>query len=656
MARLPKSLLIDTHPKLASEIVDVSVRNSIGTNSNKKVEWKCKKGHVWIAAVCDRTRKIATGCPYCAGKKVLNGYNDIATTHPTIVKHLVNKECAYLYSAGSHEVVSWLCDKGHIFEAPIARVASKGIQCPYCAHKKPIVGENDLGSMFPDIAKELVDKTLSTKFTAFSNKKVDWKCSVCGQIWKASVNSRTGKSHSGCPYCSGNRRTIGKNDLHTLFPEIAKTLVDKSLGLSLGPYSEREVLWHCSDCDSDYLDTAAHRIRANGRCPYCHNRRHRAGLNDLATLFPCLVAEMVHPEQAVGLAPHSEKQVEWFCENGHVYTARVANRTAVNSTGCPICSNNNSRSLEENDLFNVVSTLLPDTKILKADRKIIAPKELDIVIPSLKIAIEFNGIVWHSERWHTNYKTQHYDKTIAARKAGYQLIHIWSDDWRLKRDVVVRMLAHKLGAIKRLPFVVDDTEDIDIATVGARKLTSVLITGAQARIFLDRYHIQGFVTSSYYFGLVDGDGCLHAVMTVRQASAASRLNRKSGECEIQRFAVAGHVPGAFSKLMKFAENFIRENSREGLSKWISFSANDVSDGHLYELCGFVMDKVLPPDYKYIDGKDSWRRKSKESYQKSRFKNDSDLMYEDGWTEHEAALQNNLYRIYDAGKIRWVKYI
>lgn len=653
---MAKSLLMNSHPDLVRELVDKTLSNKLATNSNKKIEWKCNKGHVWVAAVCDRTRNKGTGCPYCAGKRVLKGYNDLATTNPDVVRYLVDPNDAYLYVAGSHKSVLWICDKGHVFSAPVSRIVAKGIQCPYCAHKKPVVGENDLGTMFPDVAKELVDKTLSTKLMAFSNKKVEWKCSICGQTWSTSVNNRTGKQHSGCPYCSGNRRTIGKNDLWTLYPMIAKALVDESLGFALGPYSERQVLWYCNDCDTRYLDTVAHRIRAEGKCPYCHNRRHRAGLNDLATLYPQLVSQMVHPEQAVGLAPHSEKQIEWFCENGHVYTARVANRTAVNSTGCPICSNNNSRSLEENDLFNVVSTLLPDTKILKADRKIIAPKELDIVIPSLKIAIEFNGVIWHSERWHTNYKTQHYDKTIAARKAGYQLIHIWSDDWRLKRDVVVRMLAHKLGAVKRLPFVVDDTEDIDITTVGARKLMSVTITGAQARIFLDRYHIQGFVTSSYYFGLVDGNGCLHAVMTVRQASAASRLNRKTGECEIQRFAVAGHVPGAFSKLMKFAENFVRRNSQEGLVKWISFSANDVSDGHLYELCGFIMDKKLPPDYKYVDGNDLWKRKSKESYQKSRFKTDPNLIYEDGWTEHEAALRNNLYRIYDAGKIRWVKYI
>ena len=53
-------------------------------NSGKKVWWKCSKGHEWQASIADRNS--GHGCPYCAGKRVLKGYNDLQTVNPTLAK------------------------------------------------------------------------------------------------------------------------------------------------------------------------------------------------------------------------------------------------------------------------------------------------------------------------------------------------------------------------------------------------------------------------------------------------------------------------------------------------------------------------------------------------------------------------------------------
>ena len=53
-------------------------------NSNKKVWWKCSNEHKWQASVVNRAK--GNGCPYCAGKKVLSGYNDLQTVNPTLAK------------------------------------------------------------------------------------------------------------------------------------------------------------------------------------------------------------------------------------------------------------------------------------------------------------------------------------------------------------------------------------------------------------------------------------------------------------------------------------------------------------------------------------------------------------------------------------------
>ena len=127
----------------------------------------------------------------------------------------------------------------------------------------------------------------------------------------------------------------------------------------------------------------------------------------------------------------------------------------------------------------------------------------------------------------------------------------------------------------------------------------------------------------------------------------------SGEWEIRRYATSCSVVGGFSKLMAFAE---REILRRGLdlSRWVSISDCDVSDGGMYRACGFVMDCELDPDYKYWGTVTGNVRRSKESFQKRRFRERDDLVFEEGLTEAELAAMNGLHRTYDSGKIRWVK--
>ena len=127
------------------------------------------------------------------------------------------------------------------------------------------------------------------------------------------------------------------------------------------------------------------------------------------------------------------------------------------------------------------------------------------------------------------------------------------------------------------------------------------------------------------------------------------MKRKKGQWEIQRYATAGNVPGGFTKLLRFAER-----ERAEITSWVTFAARDISQGGLYEKADFVQDNVLPPDYKYVGSKTNWKRVPKENFQKKAFINRDDLIYHDGWTERQAAKANKLHRIYDAGKVRWVK--
>ncbi|MBQ3109742.1 MAG: zinc-ribbon domain-containing protein [Clostridia bacterium] len=106
-------------------------------NSNKKVWWKCGKGHEWQALIADRNN--GRGCPYCTGKKVLKGYNDLQTVNPTLAKEWnydKNGELTPMEVApNSGKKVWWKCSKGHEWQA-IIQNRNRGRGCPICAKEK----------------------------------------------------------------------------------------------------------------------------------------------------------------------------------------------------------------------------------------------------------------------------------------------------------------------------------------------------------------------------------------------------------------------------------------------------------------------------------------------------------------------------------------
>ena len=102
--------------------------------SHKSAWWRCENGHEWKAAIY--TRIAGTRCPYCTGRKVLVGFNDLATQHPELARQWDYRKNAPLVpadiSAGSHRSVWWRCEKGHSWRASIHSRTS-GCGCPVCA-------------------------------------------------------------------------------------------------------------------------------------------------------------------------------------------------------------------------------------------------------------------------------------------------------------------------------------------------------------------------------------------------------------------------------------------------------------------------------------------------------------------------------------------
>lgn len=102
-------------------------------HSARKIWWKCKKGHEWCSSISDRSR--GDGCPYCSGKRVLVGFNDLAHINPYIAKEWNyeknGNKIPQKYTCKSGIKVWWKCEKGHEWKTSISN-RSRGDGCPKC--------------------------------------------------------------------------------------------------------------------------------------------------------------------------------------------------------------------------------------------------------------------------------------------------------------------------------------------------------------------------------------------------------------------------------------------------------------------------------------------------------------------------------------------
>ena len=608
--------------EMHEEWADDKPLDEFSSGSSYEGTWVCPEGHTYHMRI--RIRNVGTKCYVCSGKVAVAGINDLVTTHPELAAlwHPDNDLPASEITANKRYAAKWIGPCGHEWDRPLHLAVKAKPRCPYCAPSNalPLAGFNDLATTHPSFAAEWhPDNELrATEVTAASGRKVKW-LGACGHEWSATVGNRTSKNQ-GCPFCAPyNARTLsGVNDLATVHPNLAEEWSPQN---DISPtivsvHSGKRVAWVCKQ-GHEWFATVCGRVRGFG-CPYCSGRFTTQGVNDLATVNPDLAAQW-HPDN--DKTPHevqvsSRYRAKWICKQGHEWFSEVYSRSA--GTGCPECWAKSFTSNAESEVADFVRSLGVD--ILTSNRSVLKGRELDIVVPERGVAIEYNGLYWHSTRFQG--QNDHRDKTLAANDAGLQLIHVWEDDWRDRRPVVERMVARKLGA---------STE----SRVNARQLVTKNVSASESRQFLDATHIQGSVGGRVRLGLYDGN-TLHSLMVFR--------HRKGDVWELARYATDAIVRGGFSKLFKA---FL---AQENPQQVVSFSDNGVSDGSLYESQGFVRDGEIPPDYMYLVGS---QREHKFNYRKARFEKDPNLRFEQGLTERELAELNGLERIYDAGKVRWV---
>jgi len=271
-------------------------------------------------------------------------------------------------------------------------------------------------------------------------------------------------------------------------------------------------------------------------------------------------------------------------------------------------------------------------EIIENSRNIISPYELDIYIPEKNLAIEFNGLFWHSidsKELINEYKFKHLKKTQACEDKNINLLHIFENEWidPRKQEIWKSVISYKLGVINKKYY--------------ARKLRIVEIDSKIASQFFEENHLQGNTFAKINLALIDNNDII-SVMTFSKPRYS-----KIAQYELIRFASKKFTAcvGCAQKLFKhFIEKYQPESVVSYANRRWAFKNN------IYQKLGFEFIKESEPNYFYFKTNDILNLYPRVKFQKHKLKNYSDVSYDPSLTETEIMFNSGYRRIYDAGNL------
>jgi len=319
-------------------------------------------------------------------------------------------------------------------------------------------------------------------------------------------------------------------------------------------------------------------------------------------------------------AKHNIKHVS--C--GHIFNKHISGGSWQTKVLCPMCFP--STSIFQNEIFRFITEEL-NIPCNSNDRDIIQPQELDIFIPQNNIAIECNGIYWHTEGNGKDRK-YHLNKYQKCKDKNIQLLQVWESEWRDKQDIIKSIISSKVGAVEK---------------IYARKCKVSIITDRHLKYdFLNSNHLQGSDNSQLAYGLFYNNA-LVSMMTFGHRKI-TKGDYKGWEM-IRFCSKLNHtIIGGASKLLS---HFIKDNKPEQI---LTYADLRFSRGLLYDQLGFTRTHDSKPGYWYnING----ILKHRSGFMKHRLKNILKT-FDENLTEYENMKNNGYDRVWDCGHAvyRW----
>lgn len=291
--------------------------------------------------------------------------------------------------------------------------------------------------------------------------------------------------------------------------------------------------------------------------------------------------------------------------------------------GCPKCVQPFSKT--EKEIADYIKSLIGENNVIERDRTILEGKELDIFIPSLNFAIEYNGLYWHNKD-----RNYHIEKTNKCKEKNIKLLQIFEDEYAAHKDIVLSKICHILGKCENYPKIM------------GRKCDVKEISHSEAKKFLEKNHIQGYASSTIHIGAFYRGGLI-AVMSFKKES-------KEGHWELTRFASKINVicQGIGGKLFNF---FVKKYKVVAIKSFADRRWTTDEKNNLYTKLGFTFIKYTPVDYRYYKPQDGPIRQHKFGFRKQTLNKKYGLPL--SMTETEMTNSLGYVKIYDCGLIKYV---
>ena len=461
-----------------------------------------------------------------------------------------------------------------------------------------------------------------SEFVYVNNKtKSLIKCPEHG-YFKQNINNHLSLKQ-GCPECKKNNLKVRNlKSVEVFKKELFEKFNDKF------KFNEGDFKGYSSKCKfvceqhGSFYITPYNLLNSSYGCGFCARELQNTNVSNNTEFIEKsnIVHENVYDYSLVDYVNNRQK-VTIICPKHGKFQQVPMNH--LTGSGCQKCSNNLTSKAE----IEVYEFLKEHVECDNSNRVILNGKELDIYIPKLNIAVEFNGLYWHSDLFKD--KNFHTGKTELCESKNIQLIHIFEDEWIFKKEIVKSRLLNLIG---KTP-----------VKIYARKCEIREVSSSDSMKFLEQNHIQGSVGSQIKLGLYCNEE-LVSLMTFGSLRKHMGQSSKAGVFELLRFCnkLNTNVIGGASKLLKYFER--NYNPIE----IISYADRRWSQGKLYSNLGFDFVHNTQPNYFYVQ-KGYCKRNNRYNFRKSELVKQG---HDKNKTEKEIMKSLGYDRVYDSGNKKY----
>ncbi|AFR52397.1 homing endonuclease [Campylobacter phage CP30A] len=461
-----------------------------------------------------------------------------------------------------------------------------------------------------------------TPISSNLNYGLEVKCDKCGSNIKRSWNQML--KYNKCLSCDDNKLLLELNNLGYVVTDIrlSKLEIQCKNGhvFNRNKADFKRGIISCLECDEleklEFIKSCGFtKIDVNHmRCNKCNNIVKKSYPTLKSGITFCKFCDENNKKSLLNNINLEMVDKNIFkCNKGHTFYRTYDNLIKSNNL-CPECYPNNT--MFEKELKEILPAYIIN------DYSVLGDKELDFYLPEYNLAIECNGVYWHSDKFKD--KNYHLNKTEKCKEKGIQLLHIFESSWIEKKDIWKSIINNKLGKSEKIM---------------ARKCILKEVPKTEEKEFLNKNHLQGFTGSSICYGLY-----FNNELVCLMSFGKPRFTDKY-DWELIRLCTKKNtnVIGGASKLLSY---FHKNNP--GLL--ISYSDRLYSNGEIYKQLGFTFSHFSKPGYMYTK---NGRMLNRQQFMKHKLK-DKLEKFDPNLTESENMSINGYYKIWDCGQGVWVK--